>query len=245
MTSPTEPRTPSLYQAVAITGLGVATIYGLQLVLAAAGVLAIVASSLADLGTLGLLVWVARRRRIDLGLRVPPARFLAAGLLVGLSAWYVALQLVLWLQPPGDEKVLQKVVEQGSIGSAFVALAVLPAIAEELVFRGALARGLAAHGPAWRAVLVSGCAFAAYHLIPSQMVGVLPLGLALGLLAVKSGSVVPGMIAHLVNNAIALVLSRDELPGLSRELGARPEITLVAALVLLGCGVMLSARGPA
>lgn len=245
MTSPTGPRTPQLYQALAITGLGIATIYGLQLVLSAVGVLEIVASGISDVGTAGCLLWIARRGGFDLGLRMPPPRFLVAGLLVGLSAWYVALVIVLWVQPPGDEKILQRVVEQGSLAPALIGFALLPAFAEELVFRGAFARGLATRWPAWVAVLVSGLVFSLYHLIPSQMLGVLPLGLALGLLAVQSNSVVPGMIAHLTNNVIALVLSRDEVPGMSRALAARPEITLVAALVLLGCGTMLCAKGAA
>jgi membrane protease YdiL (CAAX protease family) len=234
-----------VYQALAITGLGIATIYSLQLVLSALGVLEIVASSISDVVTAVFLVLAARSHRLDLGLRMPRPRFLVAGLLVGLSAWYVALVIVLWVQPPGDEKVLQQVVEQGSLGPAVVALAVLPAFAEELVFRGALARGLATKWPGWAAVLVSGLGFSLYHLIPSQMLGVLPLGLALGLLAVQSNSVIPGMIAHLTNNTIALVLSRDELPGVSRVLSAAPEMVLVAALVLLGCGAVLCAKGAA
>jgi len=245
MTSPTEPRTPQLYQALAITGLGIATIYGLQLVLSAIGVLEIVASGVSDAVTATCLLWLAKRRGFDLGVRMPPARFLVAGLLVGLSAWYVALEIVLWVQPPGDERLLQRVVEQGSLVPAMIGLAVLPAIAEELVFRGALARGLATRWPAWLAVFASADLFSAYHLIPSQMLGVLPLGLALGLLAVQSNSVLPGMIAHLTNNTIALVLSRDELPGVSRALSARPEMTLVAALVLLGGAALLCAKAAA
>jgi membrane protease YdiL (CAAX protease family) len=232
-----------VYQALAITGLGIATIYGVQLVLSALGVMEIVASSVADLVTATAVVLAARSRGIDLGLRIPRPRFLVAGLLVGLSAWYVALVIVLWVQPPGNEKILQKVVEQGSLAPALVGLAVLPALAEELVFRGALARGLATRWPATVAVIESAALFSAYHLIPSQMLGVLPLGLALGLLAVQSNSVVPGMLAHLVNNTIALVLSRNEAPGVAAAIAARPEVALVAALVLLGCSGILCAKG--
>ena len=245
MTSPTEPRTPTVYQALAIAGLGIATIYGLQLVLSALRVLEIVASSISDVVAAALLVVAARTHGFDLGLRVPRPRFLIAGLLVGLSAWYVALVIVLWVQPPGDERILQRVVEQGSLAPALIGLAVLPAFTEELVFRGALARGLATRWPGWAAVPVSAVVFSAYHLIPSQMLGVLPLGLALGLLAVQSNSVVPGMIAHLTNNTIALVLSRNALPGVANGIGARPEMSLVAALVLLGCGALLCAKGAA
>jgi len=203
------------------------------------------ASIASDVAAAGGLIWAARVQRVDLGLRWPGARFVVAGLLVGASAWMVALQIVDWLQPPGDQGELGQVVVHGSLWPLLCGLAVLPAFTEELVFRGVLARGLATRWPLWAATLVSGCVFAGYHIVPAQIVGVLPLALALGLLAIRSGSIVPGMIAHLTNNTIALVLSRDELPAVSRVLGARPAITLLAAVVVLAGGMALTAKAPA
>lgn len=246
MTSPSEPRTPRLYHvatpraAAILAGLAIATIYSLQIVLAQLGAPLVVASVAGDLVTGAGLVWLARRHRYDLGLRWPRPRFIVAGLLVGASTWMVALQIVAWLHPPGDDHQLGQVVQRGALWPLVVGLAVLPAFTEELVFRGVLARGLATRWPAWAAIAGSAAVFAAYHLIPAQMIGVLPLGLALGLLAIRSRSIVPGMIAHLTNNTIALALSRDELPGIARVLGARPGVSLLAASVVLVAGVALA-----
>lgn len=251
MTSPSEPRTPRLYHvatpgaAAILAGLGIATIYAVQIVLLKLGAGLLLASIGGDVVAAAALLWAARVHRIDLGLRWPRARFAVAGLLVGASAWMVALQIVEWVQPPGEQGPLGQVVVHGSLWPLLGALAVLPAFTEELVFRGLLARGLATFWRPWAAVAVSGVVFAAYHIDPAQMLGVLPLALALGLLAIRSGSVVPGMIAHLTNNVIALVLSRDELPAVSRVLGARPAATLMVAVVVLATGVALTAKAPA
>jgi hypothetical protein len=77
------------------------------------------------------------------------------------------------------------------------------------------------------------------------MVGVLPLAIALGVLAIRSGSVVPSIVAHALNNVIALLMFHDTLPGVSRALTASPTMTLVAAIVVYAGGVALAATGAA
>jgi membrane protease YdiL (CAAX protease family) len=234
-----------LYQALAITGLGIATIYALQLVVAALGAGVLIAATVADAVAAALVIVLASRLRYDLGLHRARARFFAGAVLVGAAAWYLGLQLVVAVQPPIDEHGLPSVVESGQLVPRLLGLALWPALAEELVFRGALARGLAARYRWWIGVLGSTVVFAAYHGILAQMLGVLPIGIALGLLAVRSRSVVPGMLAHLINNVIALLLARDELPGVSRWIGARPDVAVGVAAVLFAAGLALSAKGAA
>jgi membrane protease YdiL (CAAX protease family) len=82
--------------------------------------------------------------------------------------------------------------------------ALLPGIAEELLFRGLLQRA-APRG--LRAVLVSGVAFAVFHADPIHMAGVLPLGLYLAWVAERSSTLVT-IVAHVANNTFALVASR-------------------------------------
>jgi membrane protease YdiL (CAAX protease family) len=234
-----------LYQALEITGLGIVTIYGTQVLLSQLPLLDLVTSIGGDVAAAVVVVWAARRLGYGLGVRGAPARFWAAGLLVGLSTWYIALVIVSLVRPPGDEHALQKIVNEGPVLPSLVALALLPAIAEELVFRGALARGLAARFGGPVAVIASALVFSAYHLIPSQMLGVLPLGLALGVLAVRSKSVLPGMIAHATNNAIALLLSRNEIPTVTDAIAAHPFTTLGTAIVLLVTAFGLAAKAAA
>ena len=82
----------------------------------------------------------------------------------------------------------------------FLALCVMPAIAEELLFRGAF-QGL-----------MRPCGSAAAIFAPALLFGVLHLdltafacGVFLGWLAERSGSILPGMLLHLVNNALAFL----------------------------------------
>lgn len=81
------------------------------------------------------------------------------------------------------------------------AFALMPGLAEELLFRGVLQRAIV--GPTL-AVLVSGTAFALFHVDPVHVVGVLPLGLFLSWVAQRSNTSVT-IFAHVVNNSIALL----------------------------------------
>jgi membrane protease YdiL (CAAX protease family) len=241
MTSPIEPRTPRLYHvvpprtALMLTGALVLAMYAVQIGMGIAGLPAILAIVVADVVAIAMLWgW-----RVDVGLRRPRPRFAAAAVLTGAGCWYLAAKLVDVVSPPGDVAIMRHAIDKGPLIVPLLGLGLMPAIAEELVFRGVLARSFA-RKRAGLAVLVSAVAFSAYHIAPAQMLGTLPLAFALGILAVRSGSVVPGMIAHLVNNTIVIVLERDELPALARGLTASPAATFAGAAVLVTVGLALA-----
>jgi len=56
------------------------------------------------------------------------------------------------------------------------------------------------------AVVISAILFAAYHLDPFRFVPVLLLGLLLGYLAIRSGSIYTSMFSHIIINGMAFVL---------------------------------------
>jgi sodium transport system permease protein len=80
----------------------------------------------------------------------------------------------------------------------------MPAICEELAFRGFILKGLQARLAPWPAILVSSVLFALYHMNVFQVVPAFVLGVVLGLLAVKSGSVVPSVLFHLLHNGMLI-----------------------------------------
>lgn len=258
MTSPTpsEPRTgPQLYHGAPLTpaaaaklvAVAVATIYAVQILLVGMGVLDLVASSVADLVVIAGVLWFAHDRKLtlaDLGLRPVPARFLVAAVLLGISMWYLTAWIVVLVQPPGDPGKLQQLVEQTPLVTTLFALAVLPALAEEVVFRGVFVRALATRLRPAVAIAISAATFALYHLFPPQIVSTFVLGLVLGLLAVRSRSIVPSIIVHLLNNTIAIVLARNEVPQVGTWMNDHPEVLLPCAVVFVGCGVALGAKGP-
>ena len=86
----------------------------------------------------------------------------------------------------------------------FLVLCVLPAIGEELFFRGAL-QGLLR--PCGSSVAIVGPAllFALLHLNPIQGLTALVCAVFLGWLAERSGSILPGMLLHFTNNCLAFL----------------------------------------
>jgi hypothetical protein len=79
-------------------------------------------------------------------------------------------------------------------------------VAEEVFFRGFAYRLLRAKLGVGAAVVVSSLGFALVHGVePSTWVPVLPVGLVLAVLAERSGSLWPAVVAHAVVNALAVL----------------------------------------
>lgn len=86
----------------------------------------------------------------------------------------------------------------------FLVLCVLPAIGEELLFRGALQGLLRPCGSA-AAIFGPALLFALLHLDPIQGLTAFVCAVFLGWLAERSGSILPGMALHFVNNCLAFL----------------------------------------
>lgn len=84
--------------------------------------------------------------------------------------------------------------------------AALPGICEELLFRGAFFGLWRTRAGPWSAVLVTAVAFGAFHLSVFRFFPTAGLGLVIGALSLRSRSVGPGMLAHALNNAVAMCL---------------------------------------
>jgi uncharacterized protein len=89
---------------------------------------------------------------------------------------------------------------------AVMAIVVLAPIAEEIFFRGFFFAGLRTRWSLWPSALLSGAIFGLVH-APTGPTAAIPLaGLGVGLawLYNKTGSIYPSMLAHFLNNAIAI-----------------------------------------
>ncbi len=78
-------------------------------------------------------------------------------------------------------------------------LAVIPAVSEELFFRGVFINGLSGVKTV-SACLLCGLFFALYHCSATQFIYQFFYGFVLALLTVKTGSAIPSMLAHFINN---------------------------------------------
>ena len=96
-------------------------------------------------------------------------------------------------------------LEGWNILPVLLVVALLPAVAEESLFRGAMLLSMKKFSlPV--AVLLSGALFALYHQTPAQTVYQFCCGCVFALLAARSGSVFPTMLSHFLNNAVIIVL---------------------------------------
>lgn len=89
----------------------------------------------------------------------------------------------------------------------FTAIALIAPLLEEILFRGLLQNAFARHLPVWAAILASAAVFGAVHMDFHAFPALMAMGAVFGLLYHKTGSLRVTIIAHMVNNAAALLLS--------------------------------------
>jgi len=83
-----------------------------------------------------------------------------------------------------------------------------PAICEELAFRGFILSGLRRMGSKWTAIVISSLFFGLTHGLLQQSLAATAVGIAIGYIAVQSGSLVPGMVFHCTHNSLSLLAAR-------------------------------------
>jgi membrane protease YdiL (CAAX protease family) len=93
------------------------------------------------------------------------------------------------------------------VAIATVAFVAVAPFAEELFFRGLLFASLRGRlGPRWTPV-VSGVIFGALHGEPRAFVSLALLGIVLGVMYERTGSILPGVVLHATNNGLAFVFA--------------------------------------
>ena len=90
-------------------------------------------------------------------------------------------------------------------GWAILTTVVLAPILEEILFRGLILDPVREKSGATRAVLISALLFGIIHIIPQQVVNAFVIGIILGFLYVRTGSLVNVIFIHAVNNGLAYV----------------------------------------
>lgn len=88
----------------------------------------------------------------------------------------------------------------------FTVFALLPAICEEIAFRGIVMGSLMKYGNKI-AVIGSAFCFAVLHNSVSVMLFAFLCGLVFGVIRIKTGSVIPSVIVHFLNNALSVAMS--------------------------------------
>jgi len=180
--------------------------------------------------------------RAALGLRgTLSASAWAGATLVGLTAWLAIIWVILpvqeWLVPTPESftKALQESLVPAGVPlwETLLVIAVTPAICEELLFRGGLARALEPRAGRWGAILASAALFAALHFSVYRFAATFALGVLLGWVTLTTRSVKPAMWIHGLNNAAVVFVStfsEDAEKGL--QVGVLVPAATVLALVV-------------
>lgn len=128
-------------------------------------------------------------------------------------------QGVMRLYPVSDrvaEELSRLLKDPGHPLAMFLVIALLPAVCEELAFRGFILSGWRHLGHRWRAILYSSIAFGLTHAIFQQSIVASLVGCILGYLAVQTGSLWPGVLFHMMHNGLALLAAQVHADTLER-----------------------------
>ncbi len=117
-----------------------------------------------------------------------------------------------------------------------VTIALIPAVVEELFYRGFVFRSFAARMSAPSAIVMSAVLFAAAHINVYEALPLFTLGVVLAIVTRSTGTLVVPIIVHFANNFITLVIAK-EFPTLGADWGFAAQV--VAFVVLAAGGVAL------
>ena len=139
------------------------------------------------------------------------------------------------VQTVQEVNVLSNLAEGLPLPALVFVLAVLPAIGEELVFRGVLGRGLVARTGVVRGVFMTSLLFSVAHLHPAPQLSVFPLGVLLHVIYLATRSILAPILLHFLVNGWAAVLAKASVSMKDQGEGAQllGGAELMAGYVLL------------
>jgi membrane protease YdiL (CAAX protease family) len=187
------------------------------------------------------------RFRLQPGGETGSTLFAAVLGLLALGQALDSLTVLLGLDARGSLQLIKRMIEgvRGpDLFGAVVVLGVVAGASEEIFFRGYMQARLREHWPPAAAVIATSVAFGALHLDSSAVhtVLALALGLYLGFVAEATGSTLPCVVCHIVNNVVYTLQTAFAV----NVVGRRANVIAVAA----GCAVFAAcalwvARTPA
>lgn len=136
--------------------------------------------------------------------------------------------------PDHNEQLFLAISQTGIWGG--LAIVVAGPVCEEVTFRGAVEGLLLKNSSPWVAVSVSALLFGLIHMNPVQIPFAFVLGLLLGWLYYKTRSLVPSILAHILNNAtgfITMIVAGNSSGTIKQTLGPAFTYTLSAFCIIL------------
>jgi ABC-2 type transport system permease protein/sodium transport system permease protein len=177
--------------------------------------------------------------------------------LLGCGMWMVAFEAYLLFESWSLASQLTE-EDRVKLKETFLAIpfwvvlltgAVAPAIAEEFFFRGFALSAFRTKLSPERSVLYSAILFGVFHIIAGSVLSLekfaptIILGVALGTLAVRTGCLWPGILLHMMHNALVFSMTRISESELEKWLGADskhlPISWMLGGVFAIGLGFLI------
>lgn len=210
------------------------------------GLPGLIAGGLAASSVLALTVLVAVRPFQPAALRLLPGRERGRDLvamIVGTLALGQALDSASVLTGMANEGAMAMIrsallgVTGPDLFNAVLVIGVVAGAAEELFFRGYMQSRLRARWPAWAAAVTSAACFGLLHLEWRHALLAFVLGLYFGTITELTGSALPAVACHIVNNVLFTVLTATV--GLVGDVQTNVVLLLFGLIVFAACVVWL------
>lgn len=163
----------------------------------------------------GVLIWIAKKRQAklaDFGFRkfnvIKTILFIIGSFLVLSAIVAIVYAVLVWLWPSFNANEAQDVgFEYGKAGIglwfSFFSTVVLAPVVEEIYFRGFIMPATTKRFGWLIGITVSAVLFAILHLQLNVIVYTFVFGIILAALYIKTKSIIPSIILHIMNNLIA------------------------------------------
>lgn len=192
-----------------------------------------------------------------IGLVQPKINSLLAAGLLGLVLWPAAHEIFLINEKIGIDSLrldqlsqVQALLDQLQhvpIVVVLLALAVVPGLCEEFFFRGVLFSSLRSVTTPWRTIISAAVLFGLFHVVAGTLLAperFLPstfLGLVLGWVRQRTGSVIPSMLLHALHNGLILFVVHYRSVLADRGIGIEEATHLPALwLTIAGAGMLVA-----
>ncbi len=153
------------------------------------------------------LLWLMKYFKPADMVKPVPCRTLCISIPLILAAMFVLNELNGIIDLPNYME--EQFVSMSKSFWAVISIALFGPVIEEIVFRRVILSSCLEHtGKPWAAILISAALFGLIHFNPAQSVFAFLIGILFGWVYYRTGSMMPGLIGHVINNSVCVIQMR-------------------------------------
>ena len=206
----------------------------------AASVIALAPSMLLGFVGMGCYLWKKGYLKDDGRIWSPVSvAYLGWSIIIGLSTIFL-IDFVMsrlsflpdWMGATFD------VLQSGWLG--IICISVLGPVLEEMLFRGAITKVLLQRYSPVKAIILSALIFGIFHINPAQVAGAILSGGLFAWLYYKTGSLIPCIFMHILNNSLSVYLSikYPEAENMDDLISGTPYLIILIGAIVILAGVI-------